>query len=63
MFNAGIYVTDYTDGDEYTTTQTYTASNGSCYSGIMFVWLNTRPWRVRRFVSLYTTRGPPLARG
>ena len=38
-FNAGLYMSQYTDGDSYVVTRTYTASNGSCYDGMMFVRL------------------------
>jgi len=34
--NVGVYLTDYADGDAYSTTKTYTVENGACYSNKMY---------------------------
>lgn len=40
-FNAGLYMSQSIDGDDYVVTRTYTASNGSCYSGTMYAGCST----------------------
>lgn len=34
--NVGAFLTDYDDGDVYSTTKTYTVENGACYDDIMY---------------------------